>query len=75
MSKGFKDSSFKNTQNGFDATAWRKLLSSPDTLRQRMTLALSKIVVIAIDGLVGVLWKNPNSRIDELLPLRSVHCM
>jgi uncharacterized protein (DUF1800 family) len=54
---GFGDPSFKNSQAGFDACAWRKLLASPDTLRQRVTFALSEIIVVGIDGLVGAGWK------------------
>ena len=54
---GFADPSFKNSEGGFDACAWRKLLSSPDTLRQRVTLALSEIMVTSIDSLVGGGWK------------------
>lgn len=53
VSKGLNDISYKNSQAGFDATAWRKLISSPDTLRQRVTLALSEIIVVSINGLVG----------------------
>ena len=51
--KSFLDTSFLYQQNGFDATAWRKLLSSPDPLRQRIVLALSEIIVVSIDGLDG----------------------
>ena len=43
----------KNGFNGFDASVWRKLIASPDTLRQRVTLALSEIVVASILGLTG----------------------
>ncbi|MFZ6735748.1 DUF1800 domain-containing protein [Undibacterium sp. Ji42W] len=57
VSKGFNDVSYRNSQTGFDSTAWRKLISSPDTLRQRFTLALSEIIVVAIDGLIGGGWK------------------
>ena len=53
VAKGFDAATNKNGQAGFDASAWRKLIASPDTLRQRVTLALSEIVVTAIDGLVG----------------------
>ena len=42
VAAGFADPSFKNGEGGFDACAWRKLLASPDTLRQRVTLALSR---------------------------------
>ena len=54
---GFADPSYKNTEGGFDASAWRKLIASPDTLRQRITLALSEIYVTAIDSLTGGGWK------------------
>ena len=54
---GFDAALNRNTENGFDAAVWRKILSSPDTLRQRVTLALSEITVAAIDGLVGGGWK------------------
>ncbi|MDQ6640417.1 MAG: DUF1800 domain-containing protein, partial [Pseudomonadota bacterium] len=55
---GFADTTFKNGEAGFDACAWRKLLSSPDTLRQRVTLALSEIMVTSIDSLTGGGWKS-----------------
>jgi uncharacterized protein (DUF1800 family) len=49
----------KNGEAGFDAVAWRKLIAAPDTLRQRVTLALSEILVVAIEGLVnGSGWKQ-----------------
>jgi uncharacterized protein (DUF1800 family) len=54
---GFADPSLKNGEAGFDACAWRKLLASPDTLRQRVTLALSEIMVTSIDSLTGGGWK------------------
>ena len=57
VSKGYAVDTFKNGEAGFDASAWRKLLSSPDSLRQRVTQALSEIMVAAIDGLVGGGWK------------------
>ncbi len=52
ISKGMNDPSLRNSQAGFDSCAWRKLISSPDTLRQRITLALSEIIVVSINGLV-----------------------
>ena len=51
LARGLDDASYRNTQTGFDASNWRKLLSSPDTLRQRITLALSEILVVSIGGL------------------------
>ena len=46
-----------NSQAGFDAAMWRKLISSADTLRQRITLALSELMVVGIDGLNGGGWR------------------
>ena len=48
----------KNSEAGADACQWRKLLTAPDTLRQRVTLALSEIVVAAVAGFVGNGWKT-----------------
>ena len=53
ISQGFNAAAYKNTQAGFDAVSWQKLISSSDTLRQRITLALSEILVVGIDGLAG----------------------
>ncbi len=57
-SAGFDATANINSENGFDAAVWRKMLSAPDTLRQRVTLALSEITVAAIDGLVGAPWRS-----------------
>ncbi|WP_082507637.1 MULTISPECIES: DUF1800 family protein [unclassified Duganella] len=53
MAKGFNAIDNKNNQAGIDAALWVKLLTSPDTLRQRVTLALSEIVVASLDGFTG----------------------
>lgn len=37
--------------DGTDATLWRKLIASPDQLRQRVVLALSEIFVVSMNGL------------------------
>jgi uncharacterized protein (DUF1800 family) len=58
VAKGFNAAAKKNSEEGFDAAVWRKLISAPDTLRQRITLALSEILVVAIDGLVGAGWRS-----------------
>ena len=57
ISQGFAASTNKNSEAGFDAAAWKKLLSAKDTLRQRITLALSELLVVGIDGLSGG-WKS-----------------
>lgn len=46
-----------NSFSGVDNTLWRKLMSSPDVLRQRVTLALSEIFVISMEGL-PVNWRG-----------------
>ncbi len=58
VTNGFDDISHQNDEDGFDSAAWVKLLTAPDTLRQRVTLALSEIFVAAIDGLIGGGWKQ-----------------
>ncbi|MBX9900472.1 MAG: DUF1800 domain-containing protein [Burkholderiaceae bacterium] len=57
LANGYDASTFRNSQAGFDSTTWRKLIISPDTLRQRLTLALSEILVVSINGLVGGGWR------------------
>lgn len=56
VSKGYNALASKNSETGADACAWRKMLSSPDTLRQRVTFALSEIIVASISGFNGG-WK------------------
>jgi uncharacterized protein (DUF1800 family) len=53
VSKGFDAVANKNGTAGFDSSSWRKLIASPDTLRQRITLALSELLVVGIEGLVN----------------------
>ena len=53
VSKGFDAAANKNSETGADPAIWRKLLASPDTLRQRVTFALSEIVVTSIAGFSG----------------------
>lgn len=47
----------RNSFAGVDNTLWRKLLSAPDALRQRVVLALSEIFVISMSGL-PVAWRG-----------------
>ncbi|NOT15567.1 MAG: DUF1800 family protein [Methylotenera sp.] len=51
--KPFNHFDFRFNYNGFDASVWRKLLSAPDALRQRIVFALSEIIVVSLDGLDG----------------------
>ncbi|MCU6432726.1 DUF1800 domain-containing protein [Undibacterium sp. Jales W-56] len=57
VSNGYNADINRNSEAGFDAVAWFKLIASPDTLRQRITFALSEITVAAIDGLIGGGWR------------------
>jgi len=53
-SKGFDAVDYRNGFAGADAMLWRKLVSSPDPLRQRVALALSEIVVVGMAGISGL---------------------
>ncbi|WAC72267.1 DUF1800 domain-containing protein [Roseateles sp. SL47] len=53
--KGYGAESYKYSLSGMDATLWRKLISSPDQLRQRVVLALSEIFVVSMNG-IPVAW-------------------
>lgn len=58
VSKGYNAATYRNSEAGWDAAAWRKMITAPDTLRQRVTLALSEILVAGIDGLIGGGWRS-----------------
>lgn len=49
--KGYLSQALMFSTLGLDASIWRKLMSSPDLLRQRMVLALSEIFVVSPAGL------------------------
>lgn len=55
--KGYQVAANVDNFNGFENSLWRKLISSPDGLRQRMTLALSEIFVVSLLGL-PVAWRG-----------------
>lgn len=57
VANGYANVANINSFAGLDNTLWRKLMSSPDALRQRVTLALSEILVISTDGL-PVAWRG-----------------
>jgi uncharacterized protein (DUF1800 family) len=56
--KGYDAVANKNSTAGSNDMLWRKLLSSPDVLRQRITLALSEIVVVSISGIAATPFKS-----------------
>ncbi|WP_431289131.1 DUF1800 domain-containing protein [Roseateles chitinivorans] len=51
VAKGKGAEANRYSLDGTDATLWRKLISSPDQLRQRVVLALSEIFVVSMNGL------------------------
>ena len=55
--KGFNAVENKNTRNGVTNALWHHLLANPDVLRQRMTLALSEIVVVGVLGIANLSFK------------------
>ena len=57
IAKGYGDVAYKNSQAGSNNMLWKKLIASPDTLRQRVTLALSEIIVISISGIASTPFK------------------
>lgn len=59
MANGYFDETYRNGVNGADQSIWYKAITSPDGVRQRVTLALSEIFVIGqsnINGAGG--WKG-----------------
>lgn len=58
LAAGYGADEYRNSRDGFDAAMWRQLVLSSDTLRQRVTLALSEILVVSIDGLAGGGWRQ-----------------
>lgn len=56
MAKGFNAAANINSSAGIDATLFRKLMSSPDLLRQRVALALSEIFVVSLTG-INAQWR------------------
>jgi uncharacterized protein (DUF1800 family) len=55
IEKGFAK---ENSAARWPNTLWRKLFSSPDTLRQRVVLAYSQIFVVSINGLPSGEYNN-----------------
>ena len=56
-SKGLDAVANKNNQAGSNNMLWRKWLGSPDVLRQRVTLALSEIIVVSISAIASTPFK------------------
>ena len=56
--KSFNAVENKNSRNGISNALWHHLLANPDVLRQRMTLALSEIVVVGVLGIANLSFKS-----------------
>jgi uncharacterized protein (DUF1800 family) len=57
LARGYATDAQINSFNGTENTLWRKLLSAPDVLRQRVALAWSEIFVVSMVGL-PVNWRG-----------------
>ncbi|MDT8999109.1 DUF1800 domain-containing protein [Paucibacter sp. APW11] len=57
VAKGYATVDHRNDFAGVDNTLWRKFISSPDVLRQRVVLALSEIFVVSMNGL-PISWRG-----------------
>ena len=51
MANGYNQTSNMGQIQGVDNTVWRKFMTSPDALRQRVSMALAEILVVGLDGL------------------------
>ncbi len=54
---GYNNATNINSTVGLDNTIWRKFISSTDTLRQRVVLALSELCVVSVLG-VNAQWRQ-----------------
>ncbi len=57
VANGYAITDNRNSFQGVDNTLWRKLMESPDVLRQRVVLALSELFVISMAGL-PIAWRG-----------------
>ncbi len=57
VANGYGIEANRNNATGMDNTIWRKLIASPDALRQRMVLALSEICVVSVLG-IDAQWRQ-----------------
>ncbi len=54
---GYNAAANINSQNGFNNTVWRQLISGQDQLRQRVGIGLLNFLVVGIDGIMGTNWQ------------------
>ncbi|MBS0506613.1 MAG: DUF1800 domain-containing protein [Proteobacteria bacterium] len=57
VAKGYDNAANINNTQGLDNAIWRKLIASPDALRQRVVLALSELCVVSVLG-INASWRQ-----------------
>jgi uncharacterized protein (DUF1800 family) len=79
VNNGYRDIANINNTAGFDPMVWAQLISSGDTLRQRVGLSLINMLVVGIDGFsspfrqfvmaayLDVLWDNAFGNYRDIL--------
>lgn len=55
---GFNDQSRIANEAGFDQVMWRQLIVSPDQLRVRVGMALLSFLVVGINGVTNLSWRQ-----------------
>jgi uncharacterized protein (DUF1800 family) len=53
LAQGYGAETYRYDSRPLDATIWRKLLAGPDPLRQRVTFALSQLLVVSVNGVTS----------------------
>lgn len=51
LAAGYGADTYRNSTAGLDNSIWRKFITSPDALRQRMVFALSEILTVSVSGI------------------------
>jgi uncharacterized protein (DUF1800 family) len=79
VANGYNVPANQNNQTGFDPMVWSQIIGAPDTLRQRVGLALLSQWVVSIDGITGsfrqfamaayldILWDNAFGNYRDLM--------
>jgi len=57
INNGYDSSGFENSTAGMDNVVWKKLISSPDVLRQKMVQVFSEIWVVSVLG-INASWRQ-----------------
>lgn len=57
VAAGYNDVANRDGTTGFDPVMWRQLIAGPDTLRQRVGMALLDFLVVGIEG-INLSWRQ-----------------